>query len=106
MSEEILHLTDKNFEEEIKKHKIMVVDFWAEWCGPCRMFAGTFEEYSKENTDVICAKINVDQAPVTSEKFGVMSIPSILVFKDGKLVAQKTGALPKVMLKAFVDSVK
>jgi thioredoxin 1 len=106
MSEGILQLTDKNFESEIKKHKIIVVDFWAEWCGPCRMFAGTYEEYAKENKDVSCAKINVDQAPVTSEKFGVMSIPSILVFKDGKLVAQKTGALPKAMLKTFVDSFK
>jgi thioredoxin 1 len=106
MSESILHLTDKNFDEEIKKNKFIVVDFWAEWCGPCRMFSGTYEEYAKENKDVSCAKINIDQAPVTSEKYGVMSIPSILVFKDGKLVAQKTGALPKVMLKAFVDSVK
>ncbi|MFA7709372.1 MAG: thioredoxin [archaeon] len=103
---EILHLTDKNYEEEIKKSKILVVDFWAEWCGPCRMFAGTFEEYAKENADVTCAKINIDQAPVAAEKFGVMSIPSILVFKDGKLVTQKTGALPKAMLKTFVDSVK
>ncbi len=102
----MLQLTDKNFEEEIKKHKIIVVDFWAEWCGPCRMFARTFEEYSNESNDVACAKINVDHAPITSEKFGVMSIPSILVFKDGKLVTQKTGALPKPMLKAFVDSVK
>lgn len=106
MSESILHLTDKNFDEEIKKNKFIVVDFWAEWCGPCRMFSGTYEEFSKENPEVKCAKINIDQAPVTSEKYGVMSIPSILVFKDGKLVAQKTGALPKVMLKAFVDSVK
>ena len=103
---EILHLTDKNFEEEIKKNKLIVVDFWAEWCGPCRMFAGTFEEFSKENPEVVCAKVNVDQAPVISEKFNVMSIPTIMIFKDGKVATQKTGALPKPMLKAFVDSVK
>jgi thioredoxin 1 len=102
----MLQLTDKDFEETIKKNKIVVVDFWAEWCGPCRMFAGTFEEFSKENTDVLCAKVNVDQAPVTSGKYNVMSIPTIIIFKDGKIVAQKTGALPKPMLKAFVDSVK
>ncbi|HRS42420.1 MAG TPA: thioredoxin [Candidatus Diapherotrites archaeon] len=106
MSENILHLTDKNFDDEIKKNKFIVVDFWAEWCGPCRMFSGIYEEYSKENKDIVCAKINIDQAPVTSEKYGVMSIPSILVFKNGKLVAQKTGALPKAMLKSFVDSYK
>ena len=102
----MLQLTDKDFEETIKKNKIVVVDFWAEWCGPCRMFAGTFEEFSKENTEVLCAKVNVDQAPATSGKYNVMSIPTIMIFKDGKTVAQKTGALPKPMLKAFVDSVK
>lgn len=102
----MLELTDKNFEEEIQKNKIVVVDFWAEWCGPCRMFAGIFEEFSKENKEVVCAKVNVDNAPVTSNKYGIRSIPTIMIFKDGKLITQKSGALPKPMLKAFVDSVK
>ncbi len=102
----MLQLTDKNFDEEIKKHKLMVVDFWAEWCGPCRMFAGTFEEFSKENQDIPCAKINVDQAPKTSEKFKVMSIPTVIVFLDGKPVTQKTGAMPKSVLKSLVDSAR
>jgi len=102
----MLQLTDKNFEEEIKKNKIVVVDFWADWCGPCRMFAGTFEEFSKENTKVVCVKVNVDQAPITSGKYNIMSIPTIMIFKDGQPTTQKTGALPKPILKAFVDSIK
>lgn len=102
----MLELTDKNFEEETKKNKIVVVDFWAEWCGPCRMFAGIFEEFSKENPDVVCAKVNVDYSPMTSSKYNIMSIPTIMIFKNGEYVSQKSGILPKQLLKDFVNSVK
>lgn len=106
MSEKVIILNDSNFKTEIKKHKLAIVDFWAEWCGPCRMFAGIFEEFASENTDVVCVKVNVDNAPITSSEYKIMSIPSILFFKDGNLVKQSVGVIPKAMLKKIVDEIR
>lgn len=102
MSEYITELDDTNFKEKIKDKKIVIVDFWAEWCGPCHMFASTFESFAKENKDVFCAKVNVDKAPETSKEYQVMSIPTILFFKDNELKRTQVGVISKDILKQIV----
>ena len=92
-----LHVTDKNFEQEVLKSNVPVmVDFWAEWCGPCRMIAPIVDEVSKEYAGKLkVAKLNVDQAQQTAMKYSVMSIPTLIFFKDGKPVDQVVGAMSK-----------
>ena len=90
-------VTDNNFETEVlKSSKPIVVDFWAEWCGPCKQIGPTLEEISEEMKDyVIIAKHNIDNEPNTPTKYGVRGIPTMLLFKDGELKATKVGATPK-----------
>lgn len=98
--------TDANFKEiAIEKSGVSVVDFWAEWCGPCRMITPIIEELATEYKDkAVIGKINVDNNPETSMKFGVMSIPTILIFKDGKLVDKHVGATTKAVLAKKIDA--
>ena len=90
-------VTDDNFDTEVlKSSKPIVVDFWAEWCGPCKQIGPTLEEISNEMADqVIIAKHNIDNEPNTPTKYGVRGIPTMLLFKDGKLKSTKVGATPK-----------
>lgn len=94
---EPIKLTDGNFEEEVlKSDKPCLVDFWAEWCGPCRMVGPIVEEIAKEYEEKLkVGKLNVDQNSQTASKYAVMSIPSMLFFNDGQMVDQITGAVPK-----------
>ncbi len=96
----LLHLTQENFEREVVKSDLPVlVDFWAEWCGPCRMIGPVVEEISKEyQGKVKVAKLNIDEAQDLAMKFGVMSIPTLLVFKNGQVVNQAVGAMSKDQL--------
>lgn len=103
MSEFITELDDTNFKEIIKDKKIAVVDFWAAWCGPCQMFASIFENYAKENKEVFCAKVNVDNAPVTSKEYQIMSIPTILFIKDGVVIKKQSGVISKDIIKQLVN---
>ena len=100
-----LNLTDENFEEKvIKSSKPVVVDFWAEWCGPCKMIAPILEELSDELSEkVIIAKHNIDKEPNTPTKFGVRGIPTILMFKNGELKSTKIGATTKSNLKSWIE---
>ena len=97
-------ITDKNFENEVLKSKgLILVDFWAEWCGPCKMIGPSLEEISEEmEGDILITKINIDENPSTPQKYGVKGIPTLLLFKDGEVVAEKIGALPKAQLADWI----
>ena len=91
-----INVTVNNFEEEVlNSDKPVLIDFWASWCGPCRMIAPLVEEIAEERSDIKVAKINVDDEPALANKFGVMSIPTLVVMKDGEVVNQAVGVRPK-----------
>lgn len=100
------HVTDDSFESDVlKSSQPVVVDFWAEWCGPCKQIAPALEELSQEFGDKITvAKINIDENPQTPTKYGVRGIPTLMIFQDGQVAATKVGALPKNKIKEWIES--
>jgi|SRR5574344_1401875 thioredoxin 1 len=105
MSDKVLHIDDSQFENEVlKSDKPVLVDFWAQWCGPCKMVGPFIEELADEMDNVKFVKVDIDKSQEYATKFGVMSIPNILVFKDGNIVNRQIGALPKSELKAFIEN--
>ena len=106
MSEQIKHISDASFEQDVvKSDKPVLLDFWAEWCGPCKMIAPILDEVAKDYADRLqIAKINVDEHQSTPVKFGVRGIPTLILFKDGKPAATQVGALPKSRLKDWISS--
>ena len=100
----IKHITDASFNEEIKKGMPVVIDFWAPWCGPCKMLGPVLEEVGVElEGKVKVAKINVDENEITAERYGVSSIPTILIFKEGKVVDKMVGFKPKNAIISWID---
>ncbi len=106
MSNHVKQVTDENFETEVlNATQPVLVDFWAPWCGPCRALAPIFEEAAENHHEKITfAKINIDENPQTPSKYGVMSIPTLLLIKNGQVKATKMGLLSKSQLTAFIDS--
>ncbi len=106
MSEHITHLSDASFEQDVLQSQLPVlVDYWAEWCGPCKMIAPILDEISKEYAGrVKIAKLNIDDNQQTPPKYGIRGIPTLMLFKNGNVEATKVGALSKSQLTAFIDS--
>ncbi len=106
MSDKIVHVTDASFETDVVNASAPVlVDFWAEWCGPCKMIAPILDEVAAEyEGKVTIAKLNIDQNSATPPKFGIRGIPTLLLFKNGAVAATKVGALSKTQLKDFLDA--
>lgn len=106
MSESIVHVTDDTFEDVIiKADGPVLVDYWADWCGPCKMIAPILEEIATEYAGkVTIAKLNIDENPGTAPKYGIRGIPTLMIFKAGNVEATKVGAVSKSQLTAFIDS--
>jgi thioredoxin 1 len=106
MSEHIHHVTDDTFEAEVlKSEQAVLVDYWAEWCGPCKMIAPILDEIASEYAGKLkIAKVNIDDNQATPAKFGIRGIPTLMIFKNGNVEATKVGALSKSQLTAFIDS--
>jgi thioredoxin 1 len=100
-------VSDDSFDSDVLKAEgSVLVDFWAEWCGPCKMISPALEEIAKEmDGRVQIAKMNIDDNPVTPQKYGVRGIPTLMLFRDGQVAATKVGAVPKNQLQAWVESV-
>lgn len=107
MSDSIIHVTDSSFEDDVlSSDKPVIVDYWAEWCGPCKMIAPLLDELADEYQDKLkVAKINIDENQETPQKYAVRGIPTLMIFKNGEVAGTKVGAMSKSQLSAFVDSV-
>ena len=98
------HITDKSFETDVLKSKeTVLVDFYADWCGPCKALAPHLEDLSKSRTDIKIVKMNIDENPMTPTQYGIRSIPTMIIFKDGQAAATKMGSMPKSQLEAWIN---
>ena len=106
MSHHTRTVSDASFTQDVLNASgLILVDFWAEWCGPCRMIAPALDEIAQDFAGrLTVAKINIDENPVTPSRYGVRSIPTLMLIKDGTILETKTGALPKSQLRAWIDS--
>ena len=107
MGDGIIHVSDSTFEEQVlNSAKPVLVDYWAAWCGPCKMIAPILDEISDEYADKLTvAKINIDENQQTPQKYAVRGIPTLMIFKNGEIAGTKVGAMSKSQLSAFIDSV-
>ena len=105
MAEHIVHISDESFEEEVlQSERPVLIDYWAEWCGPCKMIAPVLDEIATEYSDRLkVVKLNIDDNPQTPPKYGIRGIPTLMVFKNGQVEATKVGAVSKTQLTAFLD---
>ena len=106
MSDSIVHVTDDSFEDEVlRSPEPVLVDYWADWCGPCKMIAPVLDEIASEYAGKIkVAKLNIDENPNTPPRYGIRGIPTLMLFREGEVEATKVGAVSKSQLTAFIDS--
>ena len=106
MADTALHLTEQTFDETLSTHEgVMMVDFWAEWCGPCRAIAPVLDDLARESAGkVTLAKVNVDENPGLAARYGIRSIPTVLLVKQGKVADQVIGAVPRAKIKEKLDA--
>ena len=99
----VININNNNFQDEVMhSEKLVLLDFWASWCGPCRMVSPIVDEIAAERSDIKVGKINVDEQPELAAQFGVMSIPTLVVMKNGKVINQAVGARPKAQILAML----
>jgi len=105
MAKNIIHVSDESFEKEVlQSDQPVLIDYWAEWCGPCKIIAPVLEEIAAEYSDrLIVAKLNIDDNPQTPPKYSIRGIPTLMIFKDGEVKGTKVGAVSKAQLTAFLD---
>jgi thioredoxin 1 len=106
MSEHTIEITSENFETTVDNHPIVILDFWAEWCAPCRAFAPVFEQVASTHQDVVFGKVNTETAKDLAGAFQVRSIPTLMAFRDGILLFEQAGAVPAEMLVELVEKIK
>jgi thioredoxin 1 len=99
-------LTAANFEQTVREHDVVLADFWADWCGPCRMFAPIFEEASDTHSDIVFGKVDTEAEQALAAAAGITSIPTLMVFRDGILVFSQPGALPAAALEQVIAAVR
>ena len=101
----VIHITKENYDAEIlNSEKKVLLDFWASWCGPCRMIAPTIDEVANERTDIKVGKVNVDEEPELAKQFGIVSIPTLVIINGGKVVSQSAGVRPKQAIIDMIDA--
>ena len=101
----VININEETFQKEVMESTLpVIVDFWAPWCGPCRMVGPILDEIAQERQDIKVCKVNVDEQQALASRYGIMSIPTLMVFKDGQAVSKSAGARPKAQILALVDN--